>query len=97
MQLIVSMAVKMEVHALYQKFAHVLKVGMELPVKLVRWWNIHAVTELILIFYDLKDIDECNGDHECDHNCTNIEGSYLCSCDPGFILQPDNRTCQGFI
>ena len=50
MQLIVLMAVRMEVHALYQKFAHVLKVGMELPVKLVRWWNIHAVTELILFF-----------------------------------------------
>ena len=42
-----------------------------------------------------KDIDECSGYHECDHNCTNIEGSYECSCDPGYELQSDNSTCEG--
>ena len=43
------------------------------------------------------DVNECNGDHECDHNCTNIEGTFECSCDPGYELQPDNSTCEGFI
>ena len=35
------------------------------------------------------DINECenDSDNDCDKvngNCTNIIGSYLCSCDPGF-------------
>ena len=44
-----------------------------------------------------KDVNECNGDHECDQNCTNVDGSYICSCDPGFELQSDNVTCEGFL
>ena len=43
-----------------------------------------------------KDINECNGNHQCDHNCTNMDRSFKCSCDPGYELQPDNRTCEGF-
>ena len=44
-----------------------------------------------------KDVNECNGVHECDHDCTNVDGSYMCSCDPGYELQSDNKTCEGFI
>ena len=54
-------------------------------------------TNMLNIILNTKDIDECNGDHECDHNCTNLEGSYICSCDPGFELQEDNRTCEGSV
>ncbi|XP_078593732.1 uncharacterized protein LOC144871758 isoform X2 [Branchiostoma floridae x Branchiostoma japonicum] len=33
------------------------------------------------------DIDECwFGIAECEHTCTNTDGSYNCSCDPGFHL-----------
>ena len=42
-----------------------------------------------------KDVNECNGDHECDHDCMNTVGSFLCSCDDGYLLQPDGRTCEG--
>ena len=42
------------------------------------------------------DINECNGDHVCDHECTNVDGSFICSCDPGYELLSDNRTCEGF-
>ena len=42
-----------------------------------------------------EDVNECNGDHECDHSCTNTEGAFECSCDPSYELQPDNRTCEG--
>ena len=32
----------------------------------------------------------------CDHDCTNVDGSFTCSCDPGYELLSDNRTCEGF-
>ena len=39
------------------------------------------------------DLDECavnNG--ECQHNCFNSEGSYSCSCRPGYRVLPVNPT-----
>ena len=42
------------------------------------------------------DIDECNiVPSVCDPNadCQNNDGSYLCSCQPGFI--GDGKTCRG--
>lgn len=42
------------------------------------------------------DIDECslqNGG--CDQNCGNTHGSFECSCDRGYLLQNDNKTCIG--
>ena len=41
------------------------------------------------------DIDECSEYNDCHQMCTNTEGSYECSCDPGFMLTGDNRTCTG--
>lgn len=48
------------------------------------------------MMFGVLDIDECNGDHVCDHGCTNVNGSFACSCDSGYELQPDGRTCEGF-
>ena len=46
--------------------------------------------------FDTIDIDECsNNQHDCDHICGNIVGAFNCSCQNGFILQPDGRTCEG--
>ena len=43
-----------------------------------------------------SDIDECTeGISGCSQNCTNMMGSYTCSCNSGFSLLPDNRTCIG--
>ncbi|KAH8350971.1 hypothetical protein KR067_008087, partial [Drosophila pandora] len=42
-----------------------------------------------------EDIDECqvkNGG--CSHRCKNSEGSFKCSCLPGYELGEDQRTCQ---
>ena len=44
------------------------------------------------------DINECenDSDNDCDKmngNCTNIIGSYLCNCDPGF--SGDGVNCTG--
>lgn len=44
------------------------------------------------------DIDECAKDIDgCSDYCTNTEGSFICSCSPGFDLDVDERTCQGEI
>ncbi len=45
--------------------------------------------------YYCVDIDECvvlNGG--CEHNCTNQEGSYECSCRDGFALE-NTKDCEG--
>ena len=30
----------------------------------------------------------------CDQQCTNLKGSYQCSCDPGYNLKQDNHSCK---
>ena len=43
-----------------------------------------------------SDIDECvEGTDRCDHNCTNTDGSYYCTCMDGYELESDNHTCTG--
>ena len=44
----------------------------------------------------ISDIDECDGYNDCHQMCTNTEGSYYCSCNTGFVLEADNRTCRGY-
>ena len=42
------------------------------------------------------DVDECSdGTHQCMQNCNNTLGSYVCTCDSGFIIDADARTCDG--
>ena len=50
----------------------------------------------MLYILSVSDINECavyNG--RCDHACTNTIGSYVCSCDSGYILNSDNHNCSG--
>ena len=43
-----------------------------------------------------SDIDECvEGTHQCAQNCHNNIGSYTCSCDDGYRLNPDGFACDG--
>ena len=42
------------------------------------------------------DIDECSdGIHQCMQNCNNSLGSYICTCESGFIIDADGITCDG--
>ena len=42
------------------------------------------------------DIDEClDNNGGCNHSCTNADGSFECSCDAGYFLSGDQRTCLG--
>ena len=54
-------------------------------------------TILVMYFYSMiPDINECatlNGN--CSQTCTNTNGSYYCSCSPGYILGGNNMTCNG--
>ena len=42
------------------------------------------------------DVDECDtGNGGCDQNCTNNDGSFLCSCGTGYNLAEDDIGCDG--
>ena len=36
-----------------------------------------------------------SGNGECDHICTNNNGSFSCSCRTGYILTENNLSCDG--
>ena len=49
-----------------------------------------------VILSDPTDINECQHNNgNCDHSCTNTNGSYVCSCNMGYELSPDGHTCTG--
>ena len=44
----------------------------------------------------ISDIDECEqGISGCEHNCINNNGSFSCSCNNGYKLAVDNKSCPG--
>ena len=50
----------------------------------------HALN--IIIF---PDIDECRRNNGgCQSVCSNLPGSYVCSCEPGFKLRRNGRSCS---
>ena len=52
----------------------------------------------IPILFVILDIDEClNRSHACDvtANCTNTDGSHICTCKEGYT--GDGHSCQGII
>ena len=43
-----------------------------------------------------KDVDECATDVDnCEHNCSNNNGSYTCTCRQGYRLHSNGRQCDG--
>ena len=42
------------------------------------------------------DVNECTAEtHQCQQVCQNTIGSYMCTCNSGFVLDGDGRTCRG--
>ena len=42
------------------------------------------------------DINECSiNNGSCSQTCTNLIGSYFCSCQTGYILAGDGTACVG--
>ena len=56
---------------------------------------IRGIALIVAMF--LADHDECrqDSDNDCSQICNNIEGGYVCSCQEGYELLSDNRTCEG--
>ncbi len=53
----------------------------------------YSCYESYLLF---SDIDECaEGSDQCNQNCHNNVGSYTCSCNTGYRLNPNGRLCDG--
>ena len=53
---------------------------------------------VLFSFFFILDLDECKGKtHKCDvnANCTNIPGSYNCTCRPGYT--GNGSICNGII
>ena len=50
-------------------------------------------------FLRYVDINECAGVNNCsdDSNCTNILGSYQCSCHDGYLDEGNGYTCTGML
>lgn len=56
--------------------------------------------QFLLSFF--ADIDECDAELEfpCDPSegiCDNTIGSFICSCETGYELDEDRRTCNGML
>lgn len=52
-----------------------------------------------MFFYSIiQDVDECKqGTDRCAHTCTNTNGSFLCSCNNGYTLAGDGKSCEGIM
>ena len=48
-----------------------------------------------ILMLSSSDIDECDLNNACDHTCNNNDGSFTCSCNIGYTLNVDGRTCDG--
>ena len=50
----------------------------------------------IATLHVVLDIFNCMiNDHNCSQICVEVEGSFNCSCYPGYELQDDDATCTG--
>ena len=50
-------------------------------------YTLHAINNTCL------DTNECSTANRCEQICTNIIGSYECSCMSGYSLEPDLFSC----
>lgn len=81
------------------------------PRKFASWYNTHNnslferqqlfnkihVLELTPNYWNFADINECeSGELLCELGCQNQIGSYICTCDEGYQIDEDGRTCVGW-
>lgn len=47
------------------------------------------------VYLTFLDVDECDGNHRCQHGCQNIIGGYRCSCPQGYLQHYQWNQCVG--
>ena len=53
----------------------------------------HVISIHIIYILDVNECATNNGG--CSQICTNTDGSFVCSCNPGYTLAADGVTCNG--
>ena len=65
---------------------------------MVRMCVLYTYMNINIVHYMLFYVDILNcmiNDHNCTQICVEVEGSFNCSCYPGYELQEDGVTCTG--
>lgn len=58
------------------------------------FWNTFKVFSIIL--FHSSDLNECElSTSPCEQGCVNTEGSFNCTCRPGYFLNEDKTSCTG--
>ena len=58
--------------------------------------NTYRLTQVHYCTFIYSDVDECSdGTHVCTQTCTNTNGSFICGCKSGYLLDTDEFTCNG--
>ena len=63
-------------------------------MSLVQVWLADYYSNVINYYTYVLDINECS-ETPCEHNCTNTIGSFNCSCNDGYVLDENGRSCNG--
>ena len=66
---------------------------MMLNLTLIRLYDQQCIFPEYCFLLDLNECLTNNGD--CEHICTNNDGSYECSCNPGYEIGNDGKSCDG--
>ena len=54
------------------------------------------MSEVNFWFLLILDYNECARTGMCTHGkCVNMNGGYMCICNPGFVAAPDGKACIG--
>lgn len=61
-------------------------------------WTRQLCDDLTGVTFSPTEVDECSWpDHGgCEQRCVNTLGSYKCTCDPGYELAANKKTCEGW-
>ena len=74
----------------------ILAISLTLTTIIVMVRLLTILLHSMITYNPLSDMDECTlGINECNQDCVNTEGSYLCSCFAGYHLMSNQKTCVG--